>query len=356
MKKNLKEIITDMIISKGPIPFENFMRTALYHSELGYYTRRDAKIGREGDFFTASHLGEVFGVLLSKAIKLYLKNLNVENTLSIAEVGPGMGYLAYDILNELINRDKLNFSINYNLIEINQNLIKVQRERLSKFSSIARWYNDLESLEQIEGVFICNEIFDALPVRLFEIRNRQVYEVYVSIDGNNELSETLLSARQDLTEFVEKRIPHLLEFEGYRSEVCFGGKFLLELMWKVLKRGYLIVIDYGYDMDEYYAPERNRGTLLCYHKHMINENPYENIGLQDITCHVNFSLLREWAEELGFRVLLYQSQSHFLVSLCDEETLERFKEQGLIQKLKRLVLPQGMGDTHRVMVMSKGVD
>lgn len=332
------------------------MKTALYHPELGYYTRKDAKIGREGDFFTASHLGEVFGVLLSRAIKRYLKNLKSQEALSITELGPGMGYLAYDILNELIKRDRLDFSLNYNLIELNQSFVNIQKERLKDFGNITKWYDDLERLEQVEGVIICNEIFDALPVRLFEVRNREVYEVYVSTDSDSELREILLPPRKNLSEFVKKRIPHILEIEGYRSDFCFEAKYLLEHLSKVLKKGYLIIIDYGYDMDEYYSVDRNRGTLLCYYRHQINENPYQNIGLQDITCHVNFTLIREWAEEFGFRVVLYQSQSQFLVSLCDEEILKRFNEQGLIQKFKRLVLPQGMGETHRVMVLSKGID
>lgn len=353
MEKNLKEIILQLIHTEGPISFYDFMKTALYHPELGYYTRKDIKIGREGDFFTASHLGEVFGILLSRAVKHYMKNLAHENAISITELGPGMGYLAYDILRELA---KLNLSLTYNLIELNQWLAQSQRERLRDFGDRTKWFKDLESLKPQTGFIICNEIFDALPVHLFEIRNREVFEVFVSTDRGGELIETLKPAGEDLSDFVKERIPHVLDIEGYRSEISFEAKSLLESLTRVLRKGYIFIIDYGYDMDEYYSVERNRGTLLCYYRHQINENPYQNIGLQDITCHVNFTLLREWAEEFGFRVFLYQSQSQFLVSLCDEEILKRFDEQGLIQKFKRLVLPQGMGETHRVLVLSKGVD
>lgn len=353
MEASLRDILLETLDSQGAISFEQFMNVALYHPEMGYYTRRDFRIGRDGDFFTASHLGEVFGVLLCKAILGFWERLRRDSDFSITEVGPGMGYLANDILSELA---RLGQSFRYNLIEINSCLIEFQRERLAKFGEVTRWYRDLEALEPQVGVILCNEIFDSLPVCLFEVRNREIYEVFVSKDSNSNIVETLKPARKELIDFVMTRIPHILDHHGYRSEVSFETRNLLLKISKAIKRGFLVVIDYGYDMDEYYSEERDRGTLLCYFRHRVSENPYENIGLQDMTAHVNFTLLREWAVELGFKTALYQSQGQFLVSLCDEETLTRLSEQGLIGKLKRLILPQGMGESHRVLVLSKGVN
>jgi SAM-dependent MidA family methyltransferase len=40
---------------------------------------------------------------------------------------------------------------------------------------------------------------------------------------------------------------------------------------------------------ELYAPHRMRGTLLGYRRHVAAERPYEHVGEQDLTAHVNFS-------------------------------------------------------------------
>ncbi len=65
----ISEIIKEKIKKEGVISFEDFMEIALYFPEHGYYTSPLTKIGRKGDFFTASHLGAVFGILLAKAIE-----------------------------------------------------------------------------------------------------------------------------------------------------------------------------------------------------------------------------------------------------------------------------------------------
>jgi hypothetical protein len=35
-----------------------------------------------------------------------------------------------------------------------------------------------------------------------------------------------------------------------------------------------MTIDYGYSAEQYYHKNRSRGTLLCYHRHQVNDQPY----------------------------------------------------------------------------------
>lgn len=341
----LKEIIIEKIKKHGPIPFDEFMEMALYFPELGYYTKPDIKIGRQGDFFTASHLGSVFGFLLSKQIEIFYQKLNCPHDFTVTEIGPGMGYLAKDILEEI------SFPSIYNLVEINPALKKVQMEKLKQPEHRIFWHSSLEELESFQGVIICNEIFDAFPVRLFEILE-EVMEVYVDVK-DDELVEILLPCRIDTLEYLQEFAPWILKTKKYRSEVNLSIKPFIESLSKKLEKGYVLIFDYGYTSQEYYHPSRNKGTLLCYHKHNINENPYIKIGEQDITAHVNFTAVEKWAKNSGFNFEGYFSQGNFFVSLCDDEILQKIYQKNLIQHFKRLVLPQGMGESHRVMVLSK---
>lgn len=343
----LKEIIIEKIKNHGPIPFDEFMEIALYYPDLGYYTKPDTKIGRQGDFFTASHLCSTFGFLLSKQIENFYHKLKCFEDFTITEIGPGMGYLAKDIL------ETLSISVKYNLVEINPSLIEIQKQNLNHYLDKTNWYKSIDKLSPFVGVFICNEVFDALPVRVFEINtSTEMMEVYVDFK-NDELTETLLPCRDETREYIEEFAPWILKIKGYRSEVNLKMKSLIETLSEKLEKGYVLIFDYGYLAEEYYCSERKRGTLLCYYKHTINENPYTNIGSQDITAHVNFTALKKWAEDSGFECVGYFSQSNYLISLCDEKVLGEIYQKNLIQHFKRLVLPQGMGESHRVMILSK---
>ncbi|MEN2993899.1 MAG: SAM-dependent methyltransferase [Thermodesulfovibrio sp.] len=346
----LKDLIIKKIKENGPIPFDDFMQMALYCPDLGYYTKPDIKIGRQGDFFTASHLGSVFGLILSRQIEIFYQKLKYPETFIITEIGPGMGFLAKDIL------ESIEFSINvkYNLVEINPALKQIQKESLKEYKDKIFWYSSIDELNPFEGLIICNEIFDSLPVRLFEVSDLgEIMEVYVGIDDKEQLIEILLPCREDTLEYLKEFAPWVLNIKGYRSEVNLSMKSLIESLGRKLKKGYILVFDYGYTSQEYYDPQRKRGTLLCYHKHSINENPYINIGYQDITCHVNFTALEKFATVVGFEVERYSSQGSYLVSLCDEEILQKIYQKDLKEHFKRLILPQGMGESHRVMILRK---
>ncbi|WP_297209378.1 MULTISPECIES: class I SAM-dependent methyltransferase [Thermodesulfovibrio] len=350
----LEQIIIQKIKTNGAIPFDEFMRIALYEPEFGYYMRKEMKIGREGDFFTASHLGKVFGIILSKAITKFWQNLGSPEEFSVTEVGPGMGYLAEDILEEFEKEGIfLNWDFTYNLVEINEKLTELQRQRLKNYKYHVKWYSSIESLAALQGIVICNEIFDALPVRIFEVKRGEALEVYLDINQKGELIEILLPARRETVDYLIEFAPHVLELDSYRSEVNLEMKEFIEKISFALKKGNVLIFDYGFDSEEYYSPQRTKGTLLCYYKHSINENPYLHIGQQDITAHINFSALKKWSKEAGFTLEDCTWQSKFLVSMCDEALLERLRQEGLIDKFKRLVLPQGMGETHRVLVLSK---
>jgi SAM-dependent MidA family methyltransferase len=134
---------------------------------------------------------------------------------------------------------------------------------------------------------------------------------------------------------------------------------------KVLRRGFLLTIDYGHLAQELYGSHRREGTLLCYYRHTVSDNPYIHIGLQDMTTHVNFTGLIRKGQSLGFHLTGLVPQYQFLLSLGFLQEIQRLENQALSSEeslrerltMKHLILPDGgMGDTFRVLVQHKGVD
>jgi SAM-dependent MidA family methyltransferase len=126
----------------------------------------------------------------------------------------------------------------------------------------------------------------------------------------------------------------------------------MEKVSHCLKRGFVLTIDYGFLAKELYAPHRREGTLLCYTQHRTSENPYERLGEQDITSHVNFTSLIRKGEEVGLRFTGLVPQYQFLIALGllqEMESLERgMSEVDALQlrlSLKHLIEPEiGMGE------------
>ncbi len=350
----LEKIISERIKQEGPITFETFMDMALYLPGYGYYMSGESVIGPDGDFFTSPHLHPVFGWLLAIQIDEMRRLLGEPREFTILEIGAGRGFLAEGILSYIRREFNRGDGWHYIIVERNPHLEKEQKKTLSEYEGIVQWASSLADVERFCGCVVSNELLDAFPVHVVQM-NDTFFEVYVDAaeDGFKETEGELSTPL--LEEYIRRyRIPGM---PGYRTEVNLRLRNFLEEINNLLTEGFVITIDYGYPSWEYYAEERNRGTLLCYHRHTCNEDPYGYIGKQDITAHVNFSALMDWGEELEMRAIGYCPQGTFLVSLGIDRVISGMLSadpgfQSEIPKIKGLLL--GMGDTHKVMVQYKG--
>ncbi len=353
MDNPLTEIICRKIEEQGMIRFRDFMELALYHPDHGYYMSGDERIGPGGDFYTSPHLHQIFGEIIGFQILEMLGYLQENGPFIVVEVGGGRGYLAEGVL-ETLQRGGSELDWTYLLVERNRAVMSRQRKILERFGPRVQWVESLEDLGRFRGVLLSNELLDAFPVHLIEYREgfREVY-LACGKDGFRELLSPVENPL--LLDYIEKyEIPRI---EGYRTEVNLEVKEFLRRVSRVMEDGFLMSIDYGYPAWEYYAPERSRGTLLCYYRHQVVEDPCLNPGEQDITAHINFTALRDWGEERGFRAVGYAPQGTFLISSGIDrlisERLEREREfERELPKIKGLIL--GMGETHKVMVQYRG--
>lgn len=365
--RELRAVILDMIGEKGRITFAEYMRACLYEPGLGYYTSSGRKVGSAGDFYTSINVHRIFGRLIAREISRMWETMAAPAHFDIVEAGAGNGQLARDILDAVAELNPALYGVlTYRMVEAEPSLEAVQGDMLAGHGVKVAW-NTLADLAagrlSFSGCLLSNELIDSFPVHLVEMTSGGLREVYVTANGN-EFAETFGSPSiPELAEHLARLGVRL--FPGQRAEINLEAPLWLAAVAQALARGFVMTIDYGYTAAELYAPQRKNGTLLCYYRHRVEENPYIRVGLQDMTCHVDFTTLIRRGEELGLTTVWFGEQYRFLMGagmLEEMMTLdanaasdeERLKNR---LTLKKLILPEGgMGDIFKVLIQTKGVD
>ena len=80
-------------------------------------------------------------------------------------------------------------------------------------------------------------------------------------------------------------------------------------------------------------------------------------GEQDITAHVDFTSVRAAAEAEGLRTLGFLDQTYFLLGILQggREPVQLEGSRPPSRHLKTLLMPGGLGSTHKVLILGKGV-
>ncbi|GAB4235583.1 MAG: SAM-dependent methyltransferase [Stanieria sp.] len=365
----LQNIICDRIAAslQQRITFAEFMDVVLYHPQYGYYRSGVVEIGSKGDFFTASSLGKDFGELLAIQFVEMWGKMGFPAAFFLVEVGAGNGNLALDILSYLQNNEQDFFqALEYIIIEESPALKKQQQELLQEFKLKIKW-RSLQNISDnaLVGCVFSNELIDAFPVHQVIINQGKLQEVYLT-NLQNQITEV----------YEELSTPKLLEYfqlvklnfpsedypEGYRTEVNLAALDWLQTVANKLQQGYLLTIDYGYPAHKYYHPQRSQGTLQCYYQHRRHNNPYLNLGYQDLTTHVDFTALEVEGNKSGLTKIGFTQQGMFLMALGLGDRLSELYDGNynaleVIQRrdaLHQLINPSGLGG-FGVLLQAKGL-
>ena len=344
----LEDIISQSIHENGkPIGFDVFMNFALYSPRLGYYRSSTDIFGHQGDFITAPETSDLFGYSVAKQCAQIINGGG-----DVLEFGAGSGVLATQILFQL---DRLkSLPKKYYIIELSGQLKQQQKQTilrvLPKLIDRVEWLTELPT--GFSGAVIANEVLDAIPAKRLIFSGGRFVELGVDFfDGNFQWKPFDEPYSNSLTS-----LPINCD-EGYTTEVNLQALAWIDSLYSTMNKGTVLLIDYGMDRNEYHHPQRNEGTLRCYYKHKSSDNPFNKIGKQDITTSVNFSDIAERAVEVGFELSGYCTQSMFLISLGIENFLlqeeDDEKRDALAQQIKQLVLPSAMGETFKVLALSK---
>ena len=340
--------------SGGTIGFDRFMRLALYQPELGYYASESPIFGSSGDFVTAPESGELFARCITRPCLEVLGQIGG----SVIEYGAGSGRLACCLLENL--RDHGALPERYVIVEPSAVMRRRQRdlieERAPYFIDRMRWY-DVHPQDHFTGFVVANEVLDAMPVKRFIVRQGTIKELGVGLDGEQfkwrviDTADGAFAAGAVIGDGLA--LP-----DGYISEFNPALQQWLRGLHQAIKEAVVLLIDYGYPRHEYFHESRSQGTLKCHYQHRVHGDPFFYPGLQDITAAVEFTTVAETADQIGFELAGFATQTRFLIAcglheLIAEQAIDdpavRYKRA---QEAKLLLLPSEMGQTCKVMALA----
>mgnify|MGYP001046510120 CR=1 FL=1 len=362
--ERLAELIRrEIAAAAGALPFDRFMELTLYAPELGYYVAGATKLGAAGDFVTAPEISPLFGRCVAEQCREALAAMGGGDLL---EFGAGSGALAAELLSSLAAADAL--PERYLILELSPDLAARQRALLAPsvpdLYARIHWIDGLP--EQLRAVVLANEVLDAMPVHRFRIGDDDdVQELFIQAAGNGFAVRAGRPVSAGLTDAVtliqtQAQAEGRALAPGYCSEINLRLGPWVQAVSDSLTTGLLLLIDYGYPRAEYYRPERRDGTLTCHFRHQAHDDPFANIGLQDITAHVDFSALAQAGANAGLTLAGYTTQANFLLG-CGLDRLvtasvgDPAAMLDLTAGVKQLLLPTAMGERFQVLALTKNL-
>jgi len=369
--------IVDLVRERGPLTVAAFMELALYDPGIGYYARAARRSGRAGDFFTSVDVGPIFGELVEIQLAEMAQILDRPGVaFDLVEAGAGNGQLAADILRAARRDDPSFYSrLNLHLVEASPLARAAQPSTLGEVGDrLATSAGELPM--SFEGALLANELLDALPVHQVVMRRDGLREVYVHAgrtDGAGTSGGSLVTREGPLsTPALADYLAHLkIRLEpGWRVEINLRATEWIRDAARRLRRGFIVIIDYGHEARELYSATHSGGTLTTFARHTMAgpETPgdvppwLDRAGDQDITAHVDFTSVRAAAEAEGMRTLGFLDQTYFLMGLLtggrESLAISDTRVANLAndaRPLKTLLIPGGLGSTHKVLILGKDV-
>jgi len=354
--EQLSQLIRAEIVREQRISFRRFMELALYTPELGYYMNGLRKFGPDGDFITAPEISPLFSRCVARQVAQILRAC-VEPT--VLEVGAGSGVMAAEVLLELERLDAL--PQRYAILELSANLRARQHEtlqtRAAHLAARVVWLERLPATA-FEGVILANELLDAMPVHRVRLTPHGTTEQYVTWEHDHfswtdgPLSDAALPAR---IAALPADLP-----PNYTTEINLAADGWLRSFAPLLRRGALLLFDYGFPAREFYHPQRSDGTLVCHYRHRVHNDPLTLVGLQDITSHVDFSALAHTAHDSGLHVAGFCNQTYFLLSTgidrLVDENMSDVERWHVAQQIQKLTSPAEMGELFKVLALTRDLD
>jgi SAM-dependent MidA family methyltransferase len=314
-------LIQAEIERSGPIPFDRFMELALYAPGVGYYTSSRNRFGKEGDFYTASQIQPVFGMVMARLLGPMLRQME-SNT--VVELGAGRGEMA-EAFREF----------EYIPIEVERGVLP----------------------EPLRGIVFANEFFDALPVRVASCNGHGFREMLVTLDRGHFVfrpSEAELEPR--IAAYLDRYHPKARE--GAIVEVNLRAIDWIARVSHAAERARFVIIDYGYTSAEWKRFEH--GTLMSYWHHKAGPNVLEDVGERDITAYVAWTPLEDALKEHGWQISSFETLAKTILPTGEGDQFASMfhgcsTKESLRRRLQLKTLVFGMGEVFRVMMADKGL-
>lgn len=351
-----RELIVQLIAQNGPMTFASFMELALYSPGVGYYTSGKEAWGPGGDYITSLDVSPVFARALARQVEECWGLLGRPSSFDLIEAGAGRGWLSYAILDYAKEAcPALYDALAVRCVERSGGPSGKRREKVS-------WHRGLDEVEPVEAaVVISNELIDSLPVHRVLFTGGELKELFVDFDGASFLERPGPLSIDALSNYFKRA--GVEPFEGMRTEVNLASGRWIKEASALFSRGFVATIDYGAPARELYSFERG-SSLHCHFRHRLNDNPFVNIGVQDMTAHVDFTTFALDSIGAGLSLTGFTTQKNFLLGLGVLEELrtpaslgvDGIEDVNFNRALGALIAPGGMGDIFKVLVAHKGVE
>jgi SAM-dependent MidA family methyltransferase len=368
MDSDCRALIAERIRQRGPMTAADYIELALYAPEVGYYARAAQRSGRTGDFVTSVDVGPVFGALLASyfARLTQAAPFRPGQRIDLVEAAAGNGRLSRDVLEAGAARHPAWLSaVDLHLVERSAHARAAQAAALGPHA--ARLRSSGAGLPaHINGILFANELLDAFPVHRVQMTPRGLAEIYVDADGDDLCERLGPLSSPALAAYLDEA--GIAFADGQRGEINLAAVAWITEAAACLAQGYLVLIDYGYEAEELYSPARADGTLTTFHRHVADARtgtrratpPWLDApGTRDITSHVDFTAVRRAAERAGLTRVLQADQTRFLLDIVEQSGLvAELSAPGRDRDrlaLKTLLLPGGLGSTHKAVVFARGI-
>ncbi|WP_409297697.1 class I SAM-dependent methyltransferase [Peribacillus sp. SCS-26] len=357
MLEQIKETIRQS--ENGLISYREFISLALYAPNAGYYASDRVKIGRSGDFYTSANVSDILGTVLGKWFGFLIAHGKTAPV--ICELGGGTGRLARSVLDALkLAVPEIYHEIKYMMVETSPYHISLQKESLREHPA-AVFLTDIEEAGNLEGILFSNEFFDAFPVSVIEMRDGELFEVFVGLADGRLIEKPVILRDPAILRFLAEGGWQLSE--GQRLEVPLDMLDYLDKIDRSFSKGVMLTLDYGYTQEEWMAPEVRSGSLRAYHKHTQNHDVLARAGEMDITAHIHWDAMRDKLRGAGFvhRSLLRQDEFLLKAGILDELTAhtdpDPFSAVSSRNRAARsLITPGGISSSFRVSLDTRNME
>jgi len=338
------------------------MRQALYAPGMGYYETGQV-FGAEGDFITGVDTGPWLALGFADLIEWGWHQLGEPDVWTLVEQGGGEGRLLSDVVN-LLSEKNMDMPSSVYAIERSTQMGQRQQQAYAGLGVDVQQFSSLDELPLGENVlYFCNELPDAFPVSCFAWRDGKMVERGVGLGDEGKIiwQDAPKGRKSDFPEikqalkavwpegYISEWNPHLA---GWQADIA-----------RIMQRGFVFCVDYGFAQSEYYRAQRVEGTLLAHLKHEPVSDVLSDPGSRDITAHIDFSTLARAGREVGLDMTCWMAQGAWLaqspaVQQMIQQAVMQQDEQGvaIMAAAKRMLLPQGMGELFKLSIQSKGIE
>ena len=249
--------------------------------------------------------------------------MNKPSSFQVIEQGGGLASLSHAFL-ELAENHYPDFydSLNYTIVELGDDLIPLQQNRLRDYNSKVKWINGSayeSSFGSIEGLIISNELPDAFPVERCTKIESKIKQKYVAIEDNmwvevwDTPDDEVLKYIGDFNISIEEGVEEPINLHALRWMKSLGV---------ALNKGGILTFDYGKKADvghwnrpavQFYGKSDERRAANAKDDDLFAAYRYP--GNVDITALINFSPLETIASELGFDSVFTGYQKDILLNI-----------------------------------------